>query len=452
MDLEDALGAALKSALGPGGVGEEPSGLGEALVAALSAAAASSASASSPHAPLLPATVTRCGLAPAIAVALRDGVIALDPVQRSYLEALLGGGGGGGEAAPAAAALAPASSSAPIPDPATRASLAAAVTDVLPTLGAGYATACLAACGWDPEATLARLLEGDAPPGVSGLDPALAAWEPPAFNPADPKGKGKAPAVVPVPPPPPRAPAPQAPAPPPPAAVSHRSVARFLQGDGLAPGQRESLLAATRASIAAFQAEEEEEGDLLAAAGDDDDFDEEEFGERGDVPAVDGLSDAEGGGAAGPSTFAASSSSRRPAKQWVVGGRVYNYKKEGAIAVAGKAGVAAALEATAAAAAEVHGLGPGGNKAGGSGPPVVGGRGGGAGGGRGGDGGRGRGRGRGGRGRGGGGDAPAGPSDAPAATLGGTQRDHAHAERHKAAAGNHNRRDRAAKKAGGGML
>ena len=468
VDLEDALGAAVRAALDGGGDEGEPAGLGEALVAALSAAAASSSAApgaapspSSPHLPLLPATVARCGLAPAIAAALRDGLVALDGVQRDYLQALLGGGGQvAGGAAPAPASPLPASAPpARAPDAATRASLAAAITDVLPHLGAGYAAACLAGCGWEPEAALARLLEGDPPPSVAGLDPATAVWEPPppvVTAVADPKGKGKAPAL-----PPGLAaaagaaaarPAPSPPPPQPPAAVSHRSVARFLEGGGLPDGQRDALLAATRASIAAFQKEEEEGG--LRGGGDSDDFDEEEdgVGGSGGGPTADGLFDGEGG--AGPSSAGAPPSlptSRRPTTHWVAGGKVYNYKKEGALAVTGgRAGLAAALDATAAAAQEVHGLGPGGNKGGGGGgPAVVPGPGRGGGGrtasGRGGSRGGGRGGGRG-RGRG---DAPAGPSDAGGAD---TQRMHAHAERHKAAAGNHHRRDRAAKKAGGGML
>ena len=98
VDLEDALGAAVRYALEGGQAEGEPAGLGEALVAALSAASSASpppAPAAS-HAPLLQATAARCGLAPAIAAALDGGVVALDSVQREYLQLLLLGGEGGG--------------------------------------------------------------------------------------------------------------------------------------------------------------------------------------------------------------------------------------------------------------------------------------------------------------------------------------------------------------------
>jgi len=474
VDLEDALGAAVRYALEGGQAEGEPAGLGEALVAALSAASSASpppAPAAS-HAPLLQATAARCGLAPAIAAALDGGVVALDSVQREYLQLLLlggEGGGGGGHTAPPATP-----STTTTPDPATRASLAAAVTDVLPHVGAGYATACLAALGWDPESVIACLLEANPPPAVAGVDPAAARWDPPGSAVADPKGKGKAAvgAVVvaaappaPARPGPPPGPGALPPPPPPPPAVSHRSVARFLEGDGLPPGQRAALLAATRAAVAAFS---DEEGGGRSGDGDDDDFDEEGDAERGGGgPTADGPAEAESGLGGVPPASAAypfpSSSTRnnRASTFYVDGGKVYNYRRAGGLAVSGQGGVAAALGAAAAASQEVHGLGAGGNKGvqGGGPPPppplVPGPPGGGGGGGGRGRGGRGRGGsggsgGSGGRGGSGSGGSGGGGGDAPPPT--GDARAHAHAERYKAAAGNHHRRDRAAKKASGGML
>lgn len=167
---------------------------------------------------------------------------------------------------------------------------------------------------------------------------------------------------------------------------------------------------------------------------------------------------------------------QRKEKLWVLDGRVYNYKKPGAVEVEGQAGAQAALKAAQQAAEAIHGLGPGGNvplpvpaataaneqqqrpqrqqpvpsqaaaggAAGGSGGA---GRGGAAGGGRGrgregGGGGRGHGQEEGGEGggRGGGGRGGRGRGS------------YASKEQHKAAVGNHHRRDRALQKQARGML
>ena len=165
------------------------------------------------------------------------------------------------------------------------------------------------------------------------------------------------------------------------------------------------------------------------AAGDDDE-------RRAGGAGYSGGRGAAGGGSRGDKT-----------KLWIHAGRVYNYnpKKEGTQEVRSHAEAERAVKAAADAAnTEVYGLGRGGNvpyappgdessdEEGGdnldarAGLRTEGGRGSGDGGGRGGGGGRGRGRGY----------------------VSVEKRDKLHKDHNKSAIGNHNRKDRAAKKAG----
>lgn len=118
----------------------------------------------------------------------------------------------------------------------------------------------------------------------------------------------------------------------------------------------------------------------------------------------------------------------RTERRWVLEGRVYNYAKPGAHEVFGQEGVERALAAAQAAEKEIHGLGRGGNVPLAAAPAA----------GQEEEGGRGGGRGHWRGGRGGGGGAPGR----------GGGRGFAHKEQHKAAIGNHHRKDRALRKAG----
>ena len=193
----------------------------------------------------------------------------------------------------------------------------AEVADVLPGYGRGFVIAALRALDFSPERVVATLLDGDLPPALAALDAALAT--PPPL-----------PAAVAV--------ATAAPTAQPKneersfARPVPRSLARFL--GGASDADRAATVA--RALDAQWDSDDEPDdgdsdgGGVAAAAAGDDDVE------------------------AGPSSRA-----------WVAGGKVYAYKRAGAREVrGGGAAVADAVAAdrAAAEAARFHGLGRGGNR------------------------------------------------------------------------------------------
>lgn len=191
----------------------------------------------------------------------------------------------------------------------------------------------------------------------------------------------------------------------------------------------------------------------------DDEYDDSFDDGLGSMGAA-GRADAEGDEAAGGAPLPIVPGRGKQARLWVLDGRIYNYPKPGAIAVADQAAAQAAVEASRADKLKIHGLGPGGNAAavprqGGQehgkvkerGPPSQGPL-------RTGqapagdqEGDRGR-EGRGGRGRGdyGGRGDNSGRGDHGSAPD--ERRAHRHKNVHKAAVGNHHRKDRAMRKQG----
>ncbi|KAK9801941.1 hypothetical protein WJX73_008497 [Symbiochloris irregularis] len=133
--------------------------------------------------------------------------------------------------------------------------------------------------------------------------------------------------------------------------------------------------------------------------------------------------------------------SRGPGKTsrlWVLDGRIYNYKKEGATEVSGQAQAQQLVQAAQEVSTQIHGLGPGGNVP--LGPPQQP---------ENGPAGAGKTHGQ----AGGQGSRQPPRQQAPeqsrAASSGGDRRSHAQKDKHKAAVANHHRKDRAMRKMGG---
>jgi activating signal cointegrator complex subunit 2 len=407
--------------------------------------------------------------------------------------------------AAAAAGASSSSSSSSQALPADLPARVAAIRELLPDYGDGFLTAALFHSSFDSERVINCLLEGSLPPALQGLDPGLQRWTPPASAaavngaPGATAGAGlswtglareAAAAAAPVPREHVPLPSLAAAAAAGPRPAIDRRTGRVL--GALGGRVRDATRSIAHEMQYEYDDEYDDSFDDLTGPGNDGvcDIEGEDNSSssarpargpaRGPAAAGDEYADEPAGGSSSgggrrlpggqQQQQQQQRQQRRPETLYVLDGKVYNYKKAGAQEVVGQAGAKAAVKAAQHAALEIHGLGPGGNvplsvadvsasgdrrqqhqqyqqhqqvPAGGGGSGGSGGRGGrGPGGGRGGGssqqqqqedaedgGGGGRGGGRG-RGRG----------------------SFTHKEAHKAAIGNHHRKDRAAAKAGRGMF
>ncbi|KAL6771022.1 hypothetical protein ACKKBF_B33605 [Auxenochlorella protothecoides x Auxenochlorella symbiontica] len=429
--------------------GAASTAIGAEVVEALTACGAAQRDGAAPCAPggraptLLEALAGRHGLPAALQAARSAGRLTLDDAQADYVAALLprawvaeskapGDGGGASE-----------SRAAPPDLPAALTAAVCSVSEMLPEYGPGYLAACIKRAGGSAEAAVAALLDGSE--GVAGLDrgadwAAYAAWKArsqPARPEAVAAAVGRGGAANPAP-------------------------ASTASSSGAAKGRPPQAVVARYLNVR----EERYHKQLQTAAMESQWEYEDEYDDSLDELAPgagDGGSEADAGRArndAGPERggpaprFADGAGARGgrgnapPPRRWVLDGRVYNYRKEGATPVASEEHLRQVLAQAAAGRREIHGLGPGGNKplaaprpdlaprmaaAAASGGQAAGQEQGRQGpdrapGGRGGPGPR----------RGGGGD--------PA-----SDRDRKKKDQHKAAVGNHHRKDRAAQKQNRGM-
>eukprot|EP00873_Tetraselmis_striata_P000037 jgi/Tetstr1/420301/TSEL_011422.t1 len=420
---------------------------------------------------LLEALHAHWGAGGAVLEAAAAGSIALDDAQLDYLMALLavpdaaaklaahgaraaaGGsaphGGTSGGSASSSAAAAAATDAAAVLD--TMAPLIAQVKEMLPDFGDGYLEAVLEANGCNVERAINCLLEGAVPAHLEKLDtqaprvaPAAAAarnkgkqpsggggqlsWSalrenadsarPPRAGPAVPgaqrRGAGKA--------------------------VDRATRNLFDERGAERAATRRAVLARMEAMEMEYEDEYDDSYDDLAGG------------------VADGAADAEGEAeddAAAPSSSGGAQPRGAPPPRsgkplYVLDGKVYNYKKEGAKQVSSQQEAARVMREERD---QIMGLGAGGNKAAAAAGATAGdgaesGGGGDRGGGGGGSGGGGRGGGGGARGgRGGGGRGGRG-GEGGGAGAGRGRGSYAHKDKNKAAVGNHHRKDRAAKKQG----
>eukprot|EP00884_Botryococcus_braunii_P005083 jgi/Botrbrau1/14576/Bobra.0312s0002.1 len=365
-----------------------PQARGEGFMAAVVAAGETSSNvldAAAANRSLIKTTNLRYGLEQQLRDAQSKGLILLDATERDYALTMLrshmaapssgvasSGNAGArrgmlnGHVTPAANGHAGALADAKL------GSLISQVQDILPDFGEGFVAACLAKMDNNPERVINSLLEGQLPSDLASLDRALplqkpaeqvapsgtsgvsltdqTSWMDLAAAAASAGPRGRRPEPVQATPAPRQAPR------------VGRSVARFMEERGEAD-------AAVRLYANASQWEYEDEYDdsyddlaggtadgLCEAEGDDADQRPGDWGgARGD----------QGTGARGGQGPARPHGDQRPprqSRQWVLDGRVYNYKKEGAVEVRSSAEAARAVEASRAEAAAIHGLGAGGNK------------------------------------------------------------------------------------------
>ena len=374
-----------------------------------------------------PSLLRTLGGAHDVRAALASAQLGAEPAQQAQLLAFF-------QPSPGARA---ASQGQPPADPALD-SRVAAVRDLLPDFGPGFVAACLQALGHDVERATAALLEDALPECVKGLDRAMDMRAFTALQTGLGKGKGPLRAAPPgdkAVPKPRAVAAPSTPAPPPMQAYrKHAERQRWQRHEAheLLDGADAATRAAAKAAGEYVDLSDGGDGGGGGADEYDDDFDDDLDESWVAAAAADGAADADSEDepplpvpAPAPAPAVPQPSTGPPRKFWLAEGRVYTYAKPGAQMVMAPSAEAAhrlgAVQA-ATAAAQIHGLGQGGNRGGGPAQAT-----GGAEAERDGGGGRGSG------GRGGGGRA-AGRSS------------YAHKEAHKAAVGNHHRKDRAAQK------
>ncbi|KAL3132505.1 hypothetical protein ABBQ32_009050 [Trebouxia sp. C0010 RCD-2024] len=434
-----------------------PAGQGELLMAAVMAMAQPSQYTQGP-ATLLNTLLSAFALAAAAQSAISKGLIQIDIDQQDYLGVLLGDPMGFGSSVGSQALQAAPASTGEDSQQALRGYIAP-IKDVLPDFGDGFLAAALQHFSYNSEQVIHALLEGALPPELKALDPHMPlqtlSQQPAGGRKADPRdsGKGKAPmsearwsdlavAAAAADKPSSGSTDPILTGPQAARRATHKATSRIL--DTKTDAERAAQLQFADASQWEYEDEYDDSYDDLAPFGND------------------GVADVEGDGEAGPAQPGGYSRSRgtqppgfptagrppagqqqqqqqrgaKPSKQWVLNGRVYNYRKEGAVEVRGEGEAQQVLQATADA---IHGLGPGGNVP--QAPPqqsasaqddgtqasIRGGE----------TATRGRGSQRGGGQRGG--------SDS-------VQRDHRHKDMHKAAVANHHRKDRALRKQGAPAL
>jgi len=341
----------------------------------------------------------RHGLAGRIGRALEDRSVAVDDAQREYMLALLGvdafedvveeeGGEGGVEGGDVEGGEGGAGGMVGEKTPLIR-----QVEEVLPGMyGAGFLAACLDAFGDSPERVVDALLVGGVPAGLEAVDPQLdldgylatLRREHGEVNGAT-NGKAKTEEFPEL--------AGTAMGKAAGAAAKKKNAdkvtSRFL--DTVESSYKDRL----RSSIVAAQWEEQEYDDEY-----DDTYDDEVV--KG--PQDGGEPDLGGAGASAGQHHGAT---KKAQKLWVLDGLVYNYPKHGAQAVASRAEADAVLAEQKLSKLEIHGLGPQGNKHVAVAPD---------------------------------------PNAASKPKAADPRRRHAGKEKHKAAIGNHHRKDRAATK------
>lgn len=356
---EDEAGGCSSSGGGAGSSRGDPgaAAAGAALVEAAQALVSSgpidavgSAAATVPT--LANALVETHGFAAAVARARDRGLIELDDAQIDYLAALLPG-----IWQPPARVSGPeqGTNSAPSGYQPAPLQLAAVETvrGLLPDVGPGFAAACLDASGGSPEAAISAILDGNVPAAVATLGRnagwdayarfigAPAAAKPPSngtTTPSTPAKPSTRPAA---------------------GSVKPRASSRYL--DARETSLRRQLQ--TRALEAQWEYEDEFDDsleDLAPPPARDVTADDE-----GAEAAAAGVSRLSLGAADGPARGARPDSKRRGApglKQWVLNGRVYNYKKEGATQATSNEHLQQLLTEASAKKEEIHGLGRGGNR------------------------------------------------------------------------------------------
>ncbi|DBB14004.1 hypothetical protein WJX82_002006 [Trebouxia sp. C0006] len=433
-----------------GGQAFSPAAKGELLMAAVMAMAQPSQHTQG-SATLLNALLSSFGLAAAAQSAIAKGTVQMDIDQQDYLGVLLGDPSSfGSEAGSSALAAAPAGQQ----SQQALQTYIGQIKEVMPNFGDGFLAAALQHFSYNSERVIHTLLEGDLPPELKGLDPQmpLPAAGTTGRGVAQPSSNGKTAASE--------------------AKWSDLAVAAAAADKPSSGSANPSLTAQQAARRSAHKAtskmldarsEAEKAAQLQFADAAQWEYEDEYDDSYDDLAPFgnDGIADAEGddeGGTAHPGPFTWPGGAKppgfptpgrppagqqqqqkgsKPSKQWVLDGRIYNYKKEGAVEVRSQA---EAQQAVQAAADAVHGLGRGGNvpqalpQAAHAGAP--------------GEGDEAQGtsrdpqaatRGRGGGQRGG---AQRGASN-------NVQRDHRHKDMHKAAVANHHRKDRALRKQGG---
>lgn len=436
-----------------GGQAFNPAARGELLMAAVMAMAQPSQHTQG-SATLLKALQGSFGLAAAAQSAIAKGIVQMDIDQQDYLGVLLGDPSSfGSEAGSSALAAAPAGQQ----SQQALQTYIGQIKEVMPNFGDGFLAAALQHFSYNSEQVIHTLLEGDLPPELKGLDPqmplqAAGTTGTAGRGVAQPSSNGRTAASE--------------------AKWSDLAVAAAAADKPSSGGGNPTLSAQQAARRSAHKAtsrmldarsQAEKAAQLQFADAAQWEYEDEYDDSYDDLAPFgnDGIADAEGddeGGTAHPGPFTRPGGAKppgfptpgrppagqqqqkgsKPSKQWVLDGRIYNYKKEGAVEVRSQA---EAQQAVQAAADAIHGLGRGGNvpqalpQAAHAGAPGEG------------DG------------------AHQGPSrDPQAATRGrgggqrggsqrggssNVQRDHRHKDMHKAAVANHHRKDRALRKQGG---
>lgn len=436
-----------------GGQAFNPAARGELLMAAVMAMAQPSQHTQG-SATLLKALQGSFGLAAAAQSAIAKGIVQMDIDQQDYLGVLLGDPSSfGSEAGSSALAAAPAGQQ----SQQALQTYIGQIKEVMPNFGDGFLAAALQHFSYNSEQVIHTLLEGDLPPELKGLDPqmplqAAGTTGTAGRGVAQPSSNGRTAASE--------------------AKWSDLAVAAAAADKPSSGGSNPTLSAQQAARRSAHKAtsrmldarsQAEKAAQLQFADAAQWEYEDEYDDSFDDLAPFgnDGIADAEGddeGGTAHPGPFTRPGGAKppgfptpgrppagqqqqkgsKPSKQWVLDGRIYNYKKEGAVEVRSQA---EAQQAVQAAADAIHGLGRGGNvpqalpQAAHAGAPGEG------------DG------------------AHQGPSrDPQAATRGrgggqrsgsqrggssNVQRDHRHKDMHKAAVANHHRKDRALRKQGG---
>ncbi|KAL3156739.1 hypothetical protein ABBQ38_001014 [Trebouxia sp. C0009 RCD-2024] len=429
-----------------------PAGRGELLMAAVMALAQPSHYTQGP-ATLLNTLLSGFALAVAAQSAISKGIVQIDVDQQDYLGVLLGDPTGFGSSAGSQALQAAPANTGEDSQQALRGYIAP-IKDVLPDFGDGFLAAALQHFSYNSEQVIHALLEGALPPELKALDPHMPlqtpSQQPAGSRKADPRdsGKGKAPMSE--------------------ARWSDLAVAAAAadkpssgSSDPILTGPQAARRAAHKATsrILDTRTDAERAAQLQFADASQWEYEDEYDDSYDDLAPFgnDGVADVEGDGEAGPAQPGGYGRSRgaqppglpaggrppsgqqqqqqrgaKPSKQWVLDGRVYNYRKEGAVEVRGEGEAQQVLQATADA---IHGLGPRGNVP--QAPPQQ--------------------------------SASAQDDGTQASTHGGetatrgrgsqrgggqrggsnsVQRDHRHKDMHKAAVANHHRKDRALRKQG----
>ncbi|DBB14005.1 TPA: hypothetical protein ACH3X3_000976 [Trebouxia sp. C0006] len=354
-----------------GGQAFSPAAKGELLMAAVMAMAQPSQHTQG-SATLLNALLSSFGLAAAAQSAIAKGTVQMDIDQQDYLGVLLGDPSSfGSEAGSSALAAAPAGQQ----SQQALQTYIGQIKEVMPNFGDGFLAAALQHFSYNSERVIHTLLEGDLPPELKGLDPQmpLPAAGTTGRGVAQPSSNGKTAASE--------------------AKWSDLAVAAAAADKPSSGSANPSLTAQQAARRSAHKAtskmldarsEAEKAAQLQFADAAQWEYEDEYDDSYDDLAPFgnDGIADAEGddeGGTAHPGPFTWPGGAKppgfptpgrppagqqqqqkgsKPSKQWVLDGRIYNYKKEGAVEVRSQA---EAQQAVQAAADAVHGLGRGGN-------------------------------------------------------------------------------------------